>query len=161
MNRWLIRLGLLFLLVVFMVSPVRAAPSVDDVARQLVCQCGCLMILNNCVHGECTSRDTMLAIIEQKIAQGQSSEQIVQAFVNQYGEQVLAEPPKRGFNLTAWLFPFVALAIGGVIIYVALKKWLRRGEPPVSIMPETEEEYENYRQRLEQELKEFPERGFR
>lgn len=161
MNRWLAKLGLVLSLFLLSASPASAAPTVDDVAQKLICQCGCLMMLNNCSHAECNSRETMLGIIKQKIAQGQSADQIVQAFVAQYGERVLAEPPKRGFNLTAWLFPFVGLAVGAVIVYLALKRWLRREESPVSVAQETGKVDEEYQRRLEQELKEFPERGFR
>lgn len=161
MNRWFAGLGLLLSLVFFAATPLAAAPTVDDVAQKLICQCGCTAVLNNCTHAECGSRETMLGIIKQKIAEGQSTDQIVQSFVSQYGEKVLSEPPKQGFNLTAWLFPFVALAAGAVIIYVAVKKWLRRRESAVSAAPESEETDEAYQRRLEQELKEFPERGFR
>lgn len=161
MKRWLAGLVLSLLLTLFAASPVMAAPTVDDVAQKLICQCGCTAVLNNCTHAECTSRETMLGIVKQKIAQGQSADQIVQSFVSQYGEKVLSEPPKSGFNLTAWLTPFISLAAGGVIIYLALKRWLRRRKFTSGVMPEIAERNEVYRQRLEQELKEFPERGFR
>lgn len=161
MRRWLTKLGLLLPLMFLIASPANAASTVGDVAGKLVCQCGCFMVLNNCTHIECASRETMLGIIEQKLSQGQSSEVIVQTFVKQYGEKVLAEPPKAGFNLTAWLFPFVSIAVGAVIITLAIKKWLRRQEPAVNIASGAEERDEEYKLRLERELKEFPERGFR
>lgn len=163
MKTRLATLSVVLFFVSLTVSPMNdSAVNVDDVARQLICQCGCTMVLNNCSHAECVSRETMLGIIRQKISQGQSEEQIILAFVNQYGEQVLAEPPKKGFNLTAWLAPFAGLALGAGIIYFALKHWLKRGrrsEANAAVIPE--EEDEKYQQRLERELKEFPERGFR
>ncbi|MBI4266779.1 MAG: cytochrome c-type biogenesis protein CcmH [Chloroflexi bacterium] len=151
-------LGLLFLLPAFPVYA--AAPAVDEVANRLVCQCGCTMILNNCTHAECQSREIMLGVIKQRISQGQSAEVIVAGFVRQYGEKVLAEPPKRGFNLTAWLSPFAGLLIGVGIIYFALRKWLKKGESH-TVAADDGEDDEPYRRRIEQELKEFPEKGFR
>ena len=153
--------ALLFVLV--FVSPVRAASAtVGDISKELICQCGCSMVLSNCTHVECASRDTMTTLIEQRLAQGQSGEEIVQSFVAQYGEQVLASPPKRGFNLVAWVLPFVAILGGGGVIYIALKAWVRRGKSrQTDAVTEAEEGDEEYQRQLDKELEEFNERGFR
>ncbi len=154
---------ILLFIVLLSASPVRAnGATVSDISKQLICQCGCGMVLADCSHAECTSRDTMTALIEQKLAQGQSEEEIIQSFVAQYGEQVLAAPPKRGFNLVAWGLPFVAILGGAGVIFIALKKWVRRGKiGQTTATPEAEEEDEKYQQRLTKELEEFRERGFR
>src|SRR3972149_2854362 len=76
---------------------------VDSISTQLICQCGCTAVLNNCTHLECHIRESMTAQIKLQLDQGMTSQQIIQSFVTQYGEQVLSSPPKRGFNLTAWL----------------------------------------------------------
>jgi len=152
-------LGIAFALVLISVSPVSAAES--SITKELVCQCGCLMVLGNCSHAECHSRDEMTAIIAQKLAKGESREQIIQYFVAQYGEQVLSAPTKQGFNLTAWITPFAAIIFGGGIIYVALKAWLQRGQSSPITTATTAEADDEYRRRLEKELAEFQERGFR
>ena len=154
---------ILLFIVLLSASPVRAnEATVSDISKQLVCQCGCNMVLINCSHAECMSPEAMTAVIEQKLAQGQTAEQIIQYFVVQYGEQVLASPPKRGFNLVAWVLPFVAILGGGGIIYIALKEWVRRGKThQTTATPEAEEEDEKYQQQLTKELEEFRERGFR
>jgi cytochrome c-type biogenesis protein CcmH len=75
---------------------------------------------------------------------------------------VLSSPPKTGFNLVAWLLPFAAILGGGVVIYLALKAWVRRGSgPPTDDSGIIEEKDEAYRQQLEKELDEFGEEGFR
>jgi cytochrome c-type biogenesis protein CcmH len=108
------------------------------------------------------SRDTMTTLIEQGMAEGQSEAEIIQFFVAQYGEQVLASPPKRGFNLTAWILPFAAILGGGGIIYMAVKKWVWQGrQSAITAEAEVEESDEEYQRRLEKELAEFTERGFR
>ncbi len=157
------RLGTIILLFLLFTSPVRAdTTTVSGISGELVCQCGCTMVLSNCSHAECAVREAMTTLIVQKIADGQSKEQIIQSFVAQYGEQVLASPPKRGFNLTAWILPFAALLVGGWVIYVALKKWVGRGrQSQTSAMAEAEEGNEEYQRQLEKELKEFTEKGFR
>ncbi len=157
------KLGITLLLFLLFVSPVRAdSTTVSDISKQLICQCGCTFVLNSCTHAECSVGVPMTALIKQKIAQGQSEEQIIQFFVAQYGEQVLASPPKRGFNLTAWILPFAAILAGGGVIYIALKKWVRRGrqsQTRATVEPEAGDE--EYQRQLEKELDEFSERGFR
>ncbi len=132
----------------------------SDIAKQLMCMCpDCSMILANC---DCGFQEQMVALIKQKLSQGQSAEEIIQSFVDQYGERVLASPPKRGFNLVAWLLPFAAILGGGGVIYIALKAWVKRGKGrQTNAVTETEEEDEEYRHRLEKELEEFTGRGFR
>ena len=137
------------------------AATKDDVAKELVCQCGCNLQLTNCSHGECMSRDGMLRVINQKLEQGQTKDAIIQSFVAEYGEKVLASPPKQGFNLTAWIAPFAAILIGAVLIYLAVKKWVKRSEQSGEAVVVTKEEEDAYRQRLDNELKKLGERGYR
>lgn len=157
------RLGIILLVIWLAFLPTTAyAATVSDIAKKLICQCGCTSVLSNCTHAECHSRTEMLTLIEQKLSQGQSEEQIISFFVAQYGEQVLAAPPKKGFNLTAWLTPFIALLVGAVVIYIVLKKWVRREAPAKTYAAaEPEESNEKYQHQLEKELAEFTERSFR
>jgi len=156
--KFALTLTFLFISLLF-ASPVKAdSPTVGDVSKELVCQCGCNMVLSNCNHVGCASVEAMTASIEQQIVQGGTKDQIIQFFVELYGEQVLSSPTKRGFNLTAWVLPFGALLIGGIIVYIALRAWVRQGRRPQGVEVEAEEGNEEYQHRLEKELKEFTER---
>jgi cytochrome c-type biogenesis protein CcmH len=47
--------------------------------------------------------------------------------VAQFGEAVLAAPPKKGFNLLAWVLPLVGIVVaGGAIAFLAVR-WTRSG----------------------------------
>ncbi len=157
------KLSIILLITVLSFSPARAnAQTMSDISKELICQCGCTLVLANCTHSECMSRDTMTTLIEQKLAQGQSEAEIIQLFVAQYGEQVLASPPKRGFNLVAWVLPFAAILAGGGIVYMVIKRWVWQGrQSPTMVTTEAEEGDEEYRRQLEEELEKFEERGFR
>lgn len=157
------RLGIALFLVLLFASPVRAqTTAAGDIAQQLICQCGCGVVLSDCSHAVCYFRDEMTALIEQQLAQGKSEEQIIAFFVARYGEQVLASPPKRGFNLVAWITPFVAILAGAAIIVFTLRAWVKRGsQAQTTTTTEIEEGEEEYRRRVEEELKEFREKGFR
>ena len=54
---------------------------------------------------------------------GYSGQEIIDAFVNVYGERVLMEPEKRGFNLAGWFMPFVALGGGTALVIALLRRW--------------------------------------
>ena len=157
-------LGVVFVLVALLAAPVSAAGSVSvsSIGEKLVCQCGCNQTVTACPDSPCPSADPIKAVIGQKLAQGESEAQIIQYFVAQYGEQVLVTPPKSGFNLVAWILPFAALMVGGYIIYLSLKRWVWQGKAQeVNTEAVAEEDDEKYRLRMERELKEFSEKGFR
>ena len=157
------KLGITLLVIILSLFPARAyAATASDISKELICQCGCTLVLANCTHSGCMSGDTMTTLIEQKLAQGQSEEQIIQLFVAQYGEQVLASPPKRGFNLMAWVTPFAAILLGVGVIYIAIRKWVKRGQHAQnSVVTEVEERNEEYWNQLDKDLAEFTDRSFR
>jgi cytochrome c-type biogenesis protein CcmH len=51
--------------------------------------------------------------------------QVVAAFEAQYGQSILMQPPKRGFNWTAYVTPFIALGIGALILGFWMRGWIR------------------------------------
>jgi cytochrome c-type biogenesis protein CcmH len=97
----------------------------------------------------------MKQIIRQHIAAGWTEEQIKDDLVDQFGPGVLAEPPKSGFDLLAWLLPLGLLVAGALGVGVVAWGWSRRrdartgeDEPPGGIDPELE-------RRLDAELERF------
>ena len=58
----------------------------------------------------------MRALIQQKLDQGQSRQQIMDYFVNAYGITILRQPPKHGFSLALWWIPVVAVIAGAGIL---------------------------------------------
>lgn len=155
-------LTILFVVMFSLSAGIARAQTVTDISKQLICQCGCTSVLDNCTHAECGVREQMLALIKDKQAQGQSPDEIIQFFVARYGEKVLASPPKRGFNLTAWILPFAAILVGAGVVYVLIRRWVRLGRVSPSVTKvEIGEADKPYEQRLEEELKQFTMRGFR
>jgi cytochrome c-type biogenesis protein CcmH len=63
----------------------------------------------------------MRAIINEKIGDGSSDEEIFDFFAARYGVGILRDPPKQGLALGVWLGPIVAavagvLAVGAVLL---------------------------------------------
>jgi cytochrome c-type biogenesis protein CcmH len=72
----------------------------------------------------------MRELIRRKVAAGERREQIVDYFVTRYGEDVLLDPPRHGFNLLLWLGPLLALAAAAALLTRSLTRWRRGGEEP-------------------------------
>jgi cytochrome c-type biogenesis protein CcmH len=65
----------------------------------------------------------MRQLVREKLAAGESPEEIKAYFVSKYGEWVLLEPKPKGMNLVVYLAPFILLLGGGGLIVVMVRKW--------------------------------------
>ena len=74
----------------------------------------------------------MLQEIDQRGAKGESDEQIMQAFVKEFGSTVYAEPPKSGFSLVAWVMPTAYLVLGALVVIFVISRWLKKSTSEVS-----------------------------
>jgi cytochrome c-type biogenesis protein CcmH len=102
-----------------------------------------------------TSRQ-MRELVLKKLRQGESKEEILQYFESRYGERVLAKPNKKGFNLILWILPFVLVALAAIAIYFLIRRWSTR--VPVTPVPHfDEDQFSEYKERLEKELEQFDE----
>ncbi len=68
----------------------------------------------------------MRGIVRERLAAGATPEQVIQYFVDKYGEWILLSPRRRGFTLLVWIAPFAAVAIGLVLVAALLWRWTRR-----------------------------------
>ena len=72
--------------------------------------------------------------ISQRIAAGASKNEIKDELVADYGPQILAAPPKKGFDLLAWLLPIVGVLVGGLVLAALAWRWSRgSGEPAPAV----------------------------
>lgn len=71
----------------------------------------------------------MRILIKKKLEQGETREQILQYFVDRYGESILTNPPKSGFTLLVWLLPIAGLLVGAGTVGYALRSWKARIRP--------------------------------
>jgi cytochrome c-type biogenesis protein CcmH len=130
------RIGLLTaLLALALAAPASAQEpqaSLTDIEDEVMCVV-CGVPLEHALDAPQAIQEREL--IRELIDQGLTKEQIKDRLVAEYGEEVLAVPSDSGFDLAAWLVPGAAIVVAAVAIFIALRRWRRRGdggsaEPP-------------------------------
>jgi cytochrome c-type biogenesis protein CcmH len=120
-------LAVVILLLVIAVAPAYAAPptdaEVDAVARHLRCVvCQNLSVADSPSEMARQMRD----LVRERLAGGETPEQVKAYFVGRYGEWVLLSPPTEGFALLAWALPLGALGGGIGVALLVLRRWTTR-----------------------------------
>jgi len=122
------------LLVVKVVYAQGYTPTDDDVlrvARNLYCPVCPNTPLDVCETKAC---EDWRAQIRDQLSQGWTDQQIVDYFVAQYGERVLAEPQRKGFTSLVWFLPLIVVLVGLGIVYEILKNWRKQKAVPVAVI---------------------------
>ena len=121
------RLALLLAALLAMVvapAPAGAEPatwSVPNLENQLMCPV-CHDLLS---QSQSAVADSIRQFIQQKHDQGWSQQRVVNALVAQYGQAILAAPPKHGFGLVAWVVPALVLLLGAAVAVALAMAWSR------------------------------------
>jgi cytochrome c-type biogenesis protein CcmH len=110
------------------------ALTVDEVAKDVKCPT-CSTPLN---VSEAPVALDMKEFIAERIAEGDSKQEIIDALVEEFGPSVLAVPPKEGFDLLAWLVPLAAVIVGLALIPLFVRTWRRRGLSPEPVLGATD-----------------------
>ena len=101
-----------------------------DISDEVMCTvCGVPLELAQ----EAPQAEAQRDFIRELIARGKTKDEIKDALVVEYGENVLAVPGSEGFGLAAWLVPIAAFVSAAFAIAIALRRWRRKGgsaEPP-------------------------------
>jgi cytochrome c-type biogenesis protein CcmH len=102
--------GVLVALVATNPSDTDRAQSIGDRIRCPVCQGESI--------GDSPSQmaQDMMALIAERVADGQSDQAIIDELLSSYSGAVLLDPPVAGSTLVLWLAPLAALIVGGIVI---------------------------------------------
>ncbi|HZW03081.1 MAG TPA: cytochrome c-type biogenesis protein [Anaerolineaceae bacterium] len=129
-------------------APTPSDDEVNAIAKQLYCPVCENVPLDVCPTVACSQwRD----LIRQKLAEGDTEQEIKDYFVANYGDRVLAEPPRTGFNWLVYLLPPVFILAGVYIVYRVLtsaRKQAAKPAAPPAVPPD-----DPYLAQVEEELK--------
>ena len=92
----------------------------------------------------------MRLLVREKLAEGWTRQEILDYFAERY-EGVLAEPPKEGFTLLAWVLPLVGIAGGAGVVYLVIRAMRRRAGPQ-----SPDADLDRYLDRVDRDLRRQP-----
>jgi cytochrome c-type biogenesis protein CcmH len=107
----------LFITLLLIFSPIHKVKALDEgaeISKELICSCGCGKIVYDC---NCDLAKGWRERIDEMVDQGKTEKEIIDSFVEQYGNVVLATPVKSGLELVLWLSPVATAVLGTVFIY--------------------------------------------
>ncbi len=117
-------------------APAADEHEVHEVAAQLRCVvCQNLSVADS--PSEMASQ--MRGVIRERLAAGDRPDQVVQYFVDKYGEWILLAPRRQGFTLLVWVLPPLVAVLGLVLVGARLVRWTRgaatRRQPAAPVEP--------------------------
>jgi cytochrome c-type biogenesis protein CcmH/NrfF len=99
-------------------------PTLAELEGELVCPtCSTTLALSNAPIAQ-----RMREFIRERIDAGDTKTEIKDALVAEFGEEVLAAPPKEGFSLLAWVLPLAGIAAAAVTVALLARRWVAAGK---------------------------------
>jgi cytochrome c-type biogenesis protein CcmH len=121
MNRSSVRGGFAVLVVVLAIGATAFGSDVEQQARELEAMliAPCCFSQQVSVHHSAAA-DEVRQDLRRRLEAGETRDQILDAYVAQYGKRVLAEPPAEGFDRVLYILPPLAfvLTAGAMLVIV-------------------------------------------
>ena len=102
-------------------------PTLTDLENHLMCP---LCVGETLAQSDSPPAQRMKAHIQQRIRQGWTRSEILREQEHIWGTWILAAPPRRGFNLLAWVLPLAGILGATAVMGVLAWHWSRRREEP-------------------------------
>lgn len=114
-------------------------PVLEKKAEDLGHELRCLVCQNESIEDSNAdlARD-LRVIVRERIAKGESPDQVKQYVVDRYGDYVLLKPPFKASTLVLWLGPFALLVVGALAAFAVFRR--RTGTAAAQPTPLTAEE---------------------
>jgi cytochrome c-type biogenesis protein CcmH len=130
-------------------APTPSDDEINAVAKQLYCPVCENISLDICPTTACAQwRD----LIKQKLQANWTTQQIKDYFAKQYGDRVLAEPPRHGINWLVYVVPPMAILAGIFIFFRVLRSMHLKTAAPITAQVDVPSQQDEYLKRVEQEL---------
>jgi cytochrome c-type biogenesis protein CcmH len=126
-----VRLLLVTVLALTLTAPAIASerhPTLGELEGEVMCPT-CKTTLD---QSTAPIADRIRQFISARISAGDTKSEIEHKLVAQFGPAVLAAPSKHGFNLLAWVLPFVGIGLGAIVLGWLAWRWSRAREPAVT-----------------------------
>ena len=144
------RLLLFVLFALVLVPAARASerhPSLAELEGEVMCPV-CETTLD---QSSSPAAQQIKRVIANRIAAGDTKTEIKDRLVAEYGDAILAAPPREGFGLVAWWLPVIGILVAAVVVGIGARRWARAREP-APVGPPLDPALER---RLDDELRRF------
>jgi len=138
-----------FVAAVLIASPAAFAVQPDEImgdpakearARDLSRELRCMVCQNQSIDdSEAPLARDLRLLVRERIAAGDSDNQVMDFLVARYGEFVLLKPRVNQHTLVLWLLPPLALGGGGLALWLHNRRRKSAGDPPLLHLTEEEE----------------------
>jgi cytochrome c-type biogenesis protein CcmH len=91
--------------------------------------------------------------IRRLLAEGKTPQQILDTYVAEYGDRILAEPPARGFSRLIYVAPWVFLVASVGLVVVVIRRLRAVGPAPAMAGPVAPPPSEDEAERIDEELR--------
>ena len=128
---------------------IMADPGKEARARDLSRELRCMVCQNQSIDDSDAplARDLRL-LVRERIAGGDSDRQVIDFLVARYGEFVLLKPRFSAHTLVLWLLPPLALAGGGLALWIYNRRRASPGSPADPSLRNLTDEEEERLERL-------------
>ncbi len=123
---------------------------VNKIASQLYCPVCESTRLDVCPTQACRQ---WRELIRLQLAEGKTEKEIKQYFADNYGDRVLAEPPRTGLNWLVYILPPVIILFGATLLFRKIQTWLKPKEAVSTSSKSRSDVLSKYTQHIEEELK--------
>lgn len=91
--------------------------------------------------------------IRRLLAEGKTSEQVLDSYVAEYGDRILAEPPARGFSRLIYVAPWVFLVASVGLVVVVIRRLRAVSPAPAKLERAAPAPTEDEADRIDEELR--------
>src|SRR5918994_1785056 len=97
---------------------------IKAIEQRLACNCGCTLDVFTCrtTDFSCTYSPELHREVLALRDEGKTAREILDAFVDKYGEKALMAPKPQGFNLWGYLLPGAAVGVAALALAAVLKR---------------------------------------
>lgn len=111
-------------------SEILSDPTLEARARAISSQLRCLVCQNESIdESEAALAKDLRTIVRQRLAAGDTDQQVKDFLVARYGNFILLKPPFDSETILLWSIPIICLGAGGLAAFVAARN-ARRAPPP-------------------------------
>ena len=120
---------------------IMADPIKESRARDLSRELRCMVCQNQSIDdSEAPLARDLRLLVRERIAAGDSDAQVIDFLVARYGEFVLLKPRLKSHTLLLWLLPPLALAGGGLALWMHNRRRMKAGGDETSFKLSADEE---------------------